>query len=381
MVRIINQPLGLRMGDIIIEQLSFEEPNSYDNFYFIVAFAKKSGVSRIQEAMQTFREGEGIIKGVVGIDSKGTTIQGLQLLLQLTDGLYIYHDENPSVTFHPKLYIFEKVGEKAKVCIGSSNLTSGGLFTNYEMGIELNFDLENIEDISLFGEIKEIFNNYTDIDNPCCKLLDEQLLEGLMERNLLEDEETRQATSMGEGEQMRLGEVEALFGTGTFRPAPQPYHEEIEEEIIEGTTEVTATRNGFWKKLSANDVSRTSSPGQIIIPIWFQSYFPQIGALQTLPSGARQGEVYFNVIYIDEGGRRRNVNGARLILYIPAPHHPRPNRELRFTFRNRTILEQLFLGDILEFRRTEIDSPWFEITRVPAGTPENMAYTNRYGEF
>ncbi len=66
------------------------------------------------------------------------------MLSQLTDELFIYHDEDESHSFHPKIYIFEKMGEKAKICIGSSNLTAGGLFTNYEADIELNLDLQAV---------------------------------------------------------------------------------------------------------------------------------------------------------------------------------------------------------------------------------------------
>ncbi len=61
MVRIINQPATLRMGDIINDSLA--NGDFFDNFNFIVAFAKKSGISRIQEAMQAFRENGGNIKG------------------------------------------------------------------------------------------------------------------------------------------------------------------------------------------------------------------------------------------------------------------------------------------------------------------------------
>ncbi len=86
--------------------------------------------------------------------------------------------------------------------------------------MELDFDLENPDDLQLFGEIKELFESYTDIDNDCCKLLDELLLSQLIERNLLEDEETQPVAPIDRREQVRTEEVEVLFGTVTFRPAP-----------------------------------------------------------------------------------------------------------------------------------------------------------------
>lgn len=266
MVRIINQPIALRMGDII--KTSLANSGSFDCFYFIVAFAKKSGVSRIQEAMQSFKDNGGVIKGAIGIDSEGTSIQGLRLLLQLTDEVYIYHDKNPSRSFHPKIYIFEEEGEQAKVCIGSSNLTSGGLFTNYEIDVELIFNLADADDLQLFEEIKIIFEYYTDIENDCCKLLDETLLEQLIERNLLENEGVQPTSSEGGIGKMRLEDVESLFGTGSFVPAPSQYREppeaeEEEERVMEEPTEEISAHDMWdlkgllvWKKtnLPATDI-------------------------------------------------------------------------------------------------------------------------------
>lgn len=261
MVRIIYQPIVLRMGDLIIENLVSEA--IYDKFYFIVAFVKKSGVYRIQEAMQTFQDNNGEIKGVAGIDSKGTSIQGLQLLLQLTNKLYIYHDVNQSHSFHPKIYIFEKEGENAKIFLGSNNLTSGGMFTNYEIGMEYDFNLQNHDDLTEFNIIKKIFDDYTDIDNSCCKLLDEHILTQLNEENLLEDESISKTMQREAGEHStHVNNIS--FGTNTFPPAPTPYRKTLTPNIIEEMqTEEIVVQDEWelkgrllWKKpkLPASDV-------------------------------------------------------------------------------------------------------------------------------
>jgi HKD family nuclease len=44
-------------------------------------------------------------------------------------------------SFHPKIYLFEASGKRADLFIGSSNMTGGVLYTNYESNIHLIFDL------------------------------------------------------------------------------------------------------------------------------------------------------------------------------------------------------------------------------------------------
>ena len=128
-MKIINQPhassIGVRLKEILEDNKRFD----YETFYFIVAYVNEGGVSLLKPSLEKFRTSGGHIKAVVGIDQGNTTAQGLKLLLPLCDELYVYHSASPVQTFHPKVYVFES-GEKAIVFIGSSNLTTGGLFTN-----------------------------------------------------------------------------------------------------------------------------------------------------------------------------------------------------------------------------------------------------------
>lgn len=227
MVCIINQPSEVRLGDKITETLSGDD---FDSFYFIVAFAKKSGVSRIQDAMQTFVENGGNIEGVVGVDSKGTSVEGLTLLLELTNNLYIYHDEDGNHSFHPKIYIFEKAEVGAKIWIGSSNLTAGGLFTNYEIDVEFDFDFEEEKDIELFTQIKNCFDYYTDTECDCCKLLNAELLEQLIEDDRLIDIEARINSGSYDGGRGTTREIRVPFGRNPFSSAPPPFHDDVVDE-------------------------------------------------------------------------------------------------------------------------------------------------------
>ena len=76
----------------------------------------------------------------MGIDIENTSKEGLEDLLSLerygTAEVFVYHNEESGVTFHPKVYLFRK-GDVAKLIVGSNNLTEGGLFANTEAALEL----------------------------------------------------------------------------------------------------------------------------------------------------------------------------------------------------------------------------------------------------
>ena len=269
MARIINQPSEVRLGDKINETLSGDD---FDSFYFIVAFAKKSGVSRIQDAMKAFVENGGNIECVVGVDSKGTSVEGLTLLLKLTKKLYIYHDEDGNHSFHPKIYIFEKDGVEAKVWIGSSNLTAGGLFTNYEIDVEFNFDLGDKGDIELYTQIKDVFDDYTDNECDCCKLLNDELLEQLIDDKRLIDTEERINSRASDGGGRTTGETRVLFGTNSFESAPLPHRTVSEETILQEVPEdpiphINTTLEGVEFYMHLNTLQTSSTPGEARIPL------------------------------------------------------------------------------------------------------------------
>lgn len=95
-----------------------------------VAWAKRSGLARVQESIQFFRERGGVASAIVGIDEGGATKQGLELALDTFDAVYIFHDQS-SRTYHPKVYLLH-VQDYARLIVGSNNMTAGGLYNNYE---------------------------------------------------------------------------------------------------------------------------------------------------------------------------------------------------------------------------------------------------------
>ena len=380
---VINQPRINNLGDAICQALTSEQDYSSCLFYILVAYAKKSGVIRIKDAIELFRERGGRVIATIGLDQKISTIQGLQMIYEISDELYVFHSEALYQTFHPKVYVLEAENEKAQVFIGSSNLTSGGLFTNYEANQDVIFNLSQNEDRAEYENIRSMIESYKNIDSPCCRLVDEELLTQLNERGYLANEEVTNGAIIRRGE-IEEGEDrgEQLFGTERFTPPAVRIVTEAEEPGGEEIPIVQPVGVGFWKKLSNNDVSPTSSPGQIIIPMRFLSIFPEFSAWQTTATGARQADVFFNVIFTDFENRRYRIDAVRGIHYIPAPHHPRPNQELRFTFRDQDIFNLLQLDDMLVFRRTNMPDIWFDIKQLREGSEEYIRYSeqgNRFG--
>ncbi|MCZ7380786.1 MAG: phospholipase D-like domain-containing protein [Candidatus Methanoperedens sp.] len=110
-----------------------------DKISIAVAFLENSGIAIIRQNIEEIKN-KVSISIITGLDFGITAPKALQELLNLDLCCNIFHGEN----FHPKLYIFEKNGNEATVIIGSSNLSKGGLSTNYEANIILSGDISEV---------------------------------------------------------------------------------------------------------------------------------------------------------------------------------------------------------------------------------------------
>jgi hypothetical protein len=187
-VHVINQPWdgrGAQMGDYITRLLASETPR-FEVFRACVAFAKASGVLRLAPALQRFIGRGGQVEIVVGIDEDITTRQALELIMRYSTAAYVFC--NPAATFHPKVYLFEVPDRQAVVFVGSSNLTVGGLYTNYEANLGLEFDLTLPADRQTYGQILSIFANARDVTSGNTLRLDAVTLEQLAQSGAIGDE-------------------------------------------------------------------------------------------------------------------------------------------------------------------------------------------------
>lgn len=376
-VQIVNQPVADRdewLGYTLRSLLVSSRENGFSVFRLLVAFVKTSGLIRITNAINVFKENGGHIEAIVGVDNKGTSKQALRMLHSLADEAYVYHDTSVNRTFHTKLYLLINPGNNATALIGSSNLTAGGLFTNYEVMTKIDIDLDNPDDNELYKEINEIFSFYENDSTGCSVRLSEEFMNLLEneEPNLLSDEETDVDESKLTDAELAVAGTDRqksgkLFGTRKFPPAPQP-DLPAPRRVRSVRRKPRVAPSGFWKILSDFDVNPSSAPGQIIVPIRFAHHFPQVTMTQGPDAGGkgRQWECSLSVLFSDTGG---NIvaDDARFIIYEPHTGHPRPNTESRFTFHNKDIFNQLSAGDMLIFQH-QTSQYWFRVTLARPGS-------------
>jgi HKD family nuclease len=127
--------------------------------WFAVAWARRSGLARIEKELRAFRKGNRSLRALIGIDQHGGTIEGLQKARELFTEARVYHDanRNPVRTFHPKLFVVQ-APSRARAIVGSGNLTAAGLSTNYELSMRLDLDLEDHHDRDTLAALRTWFD-------------------------------------------------------------------------------------------------------------------------------------------------------------------------------------------------------------------------------
>ena len=154
----LNDPIGK-----IINQ----ELQNAINTQIAVAFLKYSGVEVIENSLLYSLENGGKFEIIVGLDFKTTDPKSMKFFIDLKKkyksqlSFFCYGDKNinkTSIVFHPKIYLFENEKEKVSI-IGSTNLTKGGLLSNFEVNTIFN---ENKP--LYFSQLQAIYNSvkYTD---------------------------------------------------------------------------------------------------------------------------------------------------------------------------------------------------------------------------
>ncbi len=230
-MEIIRQPDDeIRAGDWVTNRLKSEK---FNRLSVAVAFVKTSGVSRIERALKEFIDNGGKVKFAVGVDHRGTSIEGLLALMNLigaSNEIWVVHntDRRETPTFHPKVYLFES-DEFAEVLIGSNNLTKGGLFTNYEASVSFLLHRADPDEKGIWEKLQSTFDDWcrgTDIS----KRLNDEVLARLRDENKLGSEQAEQAERSKERSRVSSGEADEetgsnrppLFGGMHIRPAPRP---------------------------------------------------------------------------------------------------------------------------------------------------------------
>ena len=411
-VRFLGQPFPNwpQLGSVLGDGLADPERT---RFWAAVAWAKRSGLSRLAPPLEAFRARGGTSELVIGVDEGGATVEGLQLAISLFDQAFIFHDPGTR-TFHPKLYVVES-DSRATAIVGSGNLTRGGLYTNYECSLVLELDRADEDDDGFLADLRAYYELLA--AESACRLLDATLLAQIVAdpRFMVRAEGEGRRRPGGRGEGASSSGQPALFGSsvaGLLGAPPAssgaPLDEDTDSLLVAAplgeeaptapgtettsapvppqpeprspTPTVPTQHPGFFKQLSNNDVSLVGSPGQIIIPIGFLSFFGQLNVSkdESATGGPRQLDADLTVTFTD-GTYSKVVPTARVILYEPAATHKRPNSEVRFTFRDREgVSSRLSAGDVLAFGRDPTGRIVVE-RHSPGWRPPGWAGSGRFG--
>lgn len=169
--------------------IKFFADKGFHTFTGITAFTSLAAITGLSNLIKIAKEHLTNITIVTGIDQKGTSKEALEELLALDINAFVFYQ--PSITiFHPKIYLFEG-NDKCELIIGSSNLTSQGLFTNVEASLHVSIDNSSVSDRKIIEQLKKYFNGIFDHSDPNLKKLNKELITELVKANVVPTEEER----------------------------------------------------------------------------------------------------------------------------------------------------------------------------------------------
>jgi HKD family nuclease len=170
------------LGTTLIDLL---QDSSFRDFTIFSAFASASAVKGLKPFIDESKKHLTKIKIVVGVDQKGTSEEALFALLDLELPVFIYYQPSNGI-FHPKLYLFEGAAY-SKLIIGSSNLTTYGLFVNTEASLLIETDSSK-EDKKLIQDLKKYFEGIFDETDKNLQPLTKDLIKRLVEKGIVPSE-------------------------------------------------------------------------------------------------------------------------------------------------------------------------------------------------
>lgn len=379
-MRILVQPYGAITLGAFLKDILSGKYGEFKVFQSCVAFAKRSGVRHIQGEVKQFLENDGNqVRIVVGIDHSGTSVEGLEDLLDCcTKGdVWINHCEDKFVTFHPKIYLFEN-DEKAILIIGSQNLTEGGLYTNDESSAVYWLNIGNKADDELLTEIKSYFDIWCDPKSENSKLLDSSFLKLLTQNgNILPEvflTNGKQRSSKSELSQDAI-QKEALFSKSLIKRSAPRISVSKATKAKELKLEIPASdlsSTGFVMTLQKTDVgtgqttkgTSRRSP-EIFIPLSARDFAPDFWGWKEnfTEDEKRLGKFDRLGVKMRIGGETATVN----MMTWPVKHD--------FRLRSEVLRSSGNIGDILRIERVDgSDEFSYYVEIIPKGTTSYDQY-------
>jgi HKD family nuclease len=306
-------------------------------FYVMVALSEAGALRLFSKNICRISRENGKVKAIIGIDL-GTPENILDQITQIfgIGNVFVYHNPKAS-TFHPKMYIIKVDENLGIIIVGSSNLTSGGLFKNFEINLAVELDLQETEERKLFQKFSLLFEKLT--NERSSHLLTRDLILILKSKSTLRKK--------------------ALMLTKATRPLKL-------SDLFKGEShgwEITEFngKSTFLMSLSYNDVSGVRGDQYIRIPVRARDANPKFWGWNYLfrPSPrAGNPERYISIKYMGRKKKRR-------LYFVERPD------EFRLVMPEIYSLGSNFVYSILKIckkRRT------YEMQIIPKTHPEYNKY-------
>lgn len=171
--------------------IKFFADKDFHVFTGISAFASQAGINGLSKHIAAARKHLNIITIVTGVDQKGTSKEALEALLNLKINAFVFYQPSFSI-FHPKIYLFEGK-DKSELIIGSSNLTSQGLFANVEASLLVSIDNSVEADRKIVEQLKDYFKGIFEFTDPNLKKLSKKIIADLVKAKVVPTEAERKA--------------------------------------------------------------------------------------------------------------------------------------------------------------------------------------------
>lgn len=237
-VKFIAQGLGTEhnspLGDKLVDALGKEE---YCSFFAFVAFVSTSGIRNIENELVRFKDRGGEIRLYIGVDLHGTSQEALEKLLELNIQTFIVFSPN-GIVYHPKVYSL-KGAENNFLSVGSSNLTTSGLYQNIEASVCFSWNGDDEQGTELHSDICDHFNTLLSQQAICCQLLSQEIIDLLVSSKIVLPEATSRAiTNKVKKDNSAIPisnnkELLEAFKKLKINRPPKGYNKTISEEVIE----------------------------------------------------------------------------------------------------------------------------------------------------
>jgi hypothetical protein len=300
----------------------------------------------------------------------GTSREVLEELLRWKCETLVFHNANARATFHPKMYLFESESS-ATLFIGSSNLTDGGLYTNYEAVTRYDFGFP--DDNDEFQRLLLPLLEFLEPRGPTTQILNAQLISVLVARGELPSEtDVRQARRKAAAARRPMSEN---IPSSPFPPVPTPLPPLLpkslrEEEPKQEATPIVTVAEEVEQKvftdqhLAAWPDRATSAKGNLV----WRKPLPATDALDVKPGSHPVGGVRLTQArFEDAQGQRIDQTTYFRRLFADYDWEPEGGRH--------KDQEHTFIAMRIIIRGKDYGIRNFEVSHKPSGESGQDNYT------